>query len=166
MRNGITKEDLLLEEWKTASELHRHMNDMIWQRFRHFVTVNGVLLSALAVSWSGITPNSAPTQSTLSFASAVLSAFGLDFSIVWLFIQIRGDMYQRYRFAQARRAEEQLIVDNERVLTLYENPLDEQELISVSRFARFPTLSLTLGIILPLSVAWLIAMVYFLILWL
>jgi hypothetical protein len=101
----MNKEDLLLEQWKTASELHRHMDNLIWQHFQHFVTVNGVLLSALAVIWSGITSSTALKQGALAFASTVISTFGLNFSLVWCLIQRRQQLYHRYRCAQAKTTE-------------------------------------------------------------
>jgi hypothetical protein len=162
MRSRITKEDLLLEQWKMASELHRHMDNMIGQRFHHFVTVNGILLSALGVIWSRIAPGA--NQSTIVLASAAISGFGLVFSLAWCFIHKRGYKFHRYRKAQARRAEEQLIVDNGRVLSLYEKPLNKQKLIPVGIFERVPTYSIVLVLAILLTVMWLITMVYFLML--
>jgi len=48
----MDKEQLLLEKWKMASELHRHEDNVTWQKFNYFVTLNAALLTVLAVIWS------------------------------------------------------------------------------------------------------------------
>jgi hypothetical protein len=46
-------QDLLLEKWKMASQLHRHTdNEPWWQEFNYFVGLNSVLLSVLVFVWS------------------------------------------------------------------------------------------------------------------
>ena len=90
----MNNEDLLLEQWKTAAELHRHMDNLAWQQFHHFVTVNGILVSALALMWS-----STPLNRRLTFASIAMSVFGLAFSLTWCIIQRRSQLYHRYRIA-------------------------------------------------------------------
>ena len=168
----MNKKDLLLEQWKTASELHRHMDNLIWQHFHHFITVNGILLSALAVIWSRITSGAALNQCTLAFASTVVSFFGLNFSVIWYLIHRRQQAYHRYRCDQAKTTEKKLIVDNERVLDLYDKTLgqlneEDKERLYIGKLETlFPTLSLVLWLPLSLSIAWLIATVYFLALWL
>jgi hypothetical protein len=48
----VDREELLLNQLRIASELHRHMDDMVWQRFSYFVTLNGILVSVLVFAWS------------------------------------------------------------------------------------------------------------------
>jgi hypothetical protein len=154
----MDRESLLLEQWKAGSELHRHSDIVLWQQFNHFVTVHGILVSALALMWSSIDPND-----NLAFASVLMSAFGLAFSLTWYIIQKRSQLYHRYRVAQIRETEIELTIDDKRVLTLYEKGLNEQDLIPVRGFARLPTYSVVLFLPTLLSLAWLAAIIFFLI---
>lgn len=101
------KEQLLLEQLKIASELHRHMDHMIWQRFNYFIALNGLLLSALTVIWF-----SRADKTPLGFGlaiTAVIALFGGFVSFVWSKIQKRAQLYHRLRTTQARTAERALI---------------------------------------------------------
>jgi len=123
-----TREDLLLEEWKMASELHRHEDNLTWNRFSYFVTLTGVLLpifGALALQ------TDVAIALTARFASLLVAFFGATTSVAWTLMQIRSKLYHQYRVAQARSAEKRLLVNGERVLTIYEANIDQQALIRV-----------------------------------
>lgn len=124
----MDKEDLLLEQWKMTSELHRHEDNLIWQRFNYFIAINGILLSVLIIAWSDFRAD----ETILRIISAVLSFFGVVISILWVVILERGRLYQNYRIFQAKEAERALLIADERVLNLYEKSLNEQGLVNVS----------------------------------
>jgi hypothetical protein len=130
----MNKEDLLLEQWKMASELHRHEDNLTWQRFSYMVTINGVLASAVGIIWS---------TSTKLFnqrdAFILISLFGIITSLVFTFILRRAFMYQKYRITQAKQTEKKLLINDKQILNLYEFGLEEQKLIRVSHLAKFST---------------------------
>jgi len=128
------KEELLLEEWKLASELHRHEDSLTWQKFNYYITLNGILLSVLCVVWSDFAVN--PNNPNLRLVSAVICAFGALVSLVWFAMHKRGQLYQHYRIAQAKEIEKDLKIDGEQVLDLYAKGLNEQRLISIPRVFR------------------------------
>jgi hypothetical protein len=51
MSDKFTKEDLLLEQWKAAIELHKHEDILSWNKFSYFTTMNATLLGAIAYLW-------------------------------------------------------------------------------------------------------------------
>jgi len=121
------RDQLLLEQWKMASQFHLQMDNMAWQRASYFVAANGVLLGAFGV----IAADFASSYRYPLFLRLMLVAvpfLGALISWVWAVVQRRAQLYHSYRVAQAREAEETLTVDGERVLTLYEKSLNEQEL--------------------------------------
>ncbi|MFN2271252.1 MAG: hypothetical protein ACK2US_10475 [Anaerolineae bacterium] len=121
------REQLLLEQWKMASQLHQHMDNMAWRRASYFVAVNGVLLSFLGV----VVAEFSFSYRYPIFLGSVFVAipfFGALISWVWAVVQRRTQLYYGYRLAQAQQAEKALTVDGERVLTLLEKTLNEQEL--------------------------------------
>jgi Na+/melibiose symporter-like transporter len=131
----MEKNDLLLEEWKMASELHRHMDNMAWQSLNFFMATNGALLAILGA----VIISDKFTQDDLLplVIAAAISVVGMIISLLWAFIQIRQQLYQYYRVAQAKRVEENLKIAGDRVLTLYEKNLNEQDLIAVPKFRRY-----------------------------
>lgn len=140
-----------------AAELHRHEDDLTWRKFNHFLTLHGILLSALGVIWSGTTA----VRPNLRAASIAISLFGMFASSVWSLIQKRGQLYHTYRIFQARAAEQALKVDGVQVLNLFEKGLNEQELVNVSKIYKFPTQTLIFGLGLIVSAVWLGLLVYF-----
>jgi len=116
----MDKEDLLLEQWKMASELHRHEDRLTWQRFSYFVTLTGILISGLGLvlTQKGVDPT------TQEFAMFLISLFGAIVSLTFLLIFRRAYYYHIYRIKQAKAAEEKLLKDGERVLTVYITGLD------------------------------------------
>ena len=131
----MKKEDLLLEEWKIATELHRHTDNMAWQALNFFIATNGVLitiLGAIVISDKFSQNNPAPL-----IVAVAIPLIGTITSSLWGFIQIRQQLYQYYRGAQARQVEEALKIDGERILTLYEKNLNEQELVTIPKFRRY-----------------------------
>jgi hypothetical protein len=148
----MNKEDLLLEQWKMASELHRHEDEHSWQRFQYYVTLTGILVSALGVIWG--TTSISPTAREI--AIRIISIFGVVTSLVFALIFKRSFMYHLYRVAQAREAEEALKINNERVLTLYEKKLGEQKLIRVAIFGRISTNDLVFYLTLMMTLFWLV----------
>jgi hypothetical protein len=121
------REQLLLEQWKMASQLHQHMDNMAWRRASYFVAVNGVLLGVLGIVVAEFT-FSYRYPLFLGAAFVAIPFFGALISWVWAVVQKRVQLYHGYRLAQARQAEEALTMDGERVLTLLEKTLNEQEL--------------------------------------
>jgi len=148
----VNKEELLLEQWKMASELHRHMDDMAWQRFNYFIATNGLLLTALGA----IGKDAFDQASTLPLRvlTIAIPMIGFLVSIVWSSIQRRGQHYQYYRCAQVRQAEEALRIDGERILSLYQKNLNEQNLIAVPKWAKLRTHSLMFWLALLFAGVW------------
>ena len=91
----MNKEDLLLEQWKMASELHRHEDEHSWQRFQYYITLTGILVSALGVVWTTISISPVNTK----VAICIISAFGAVTSLVSALIFKRSFMYHLYRIA-------------------------------------------------------------------
>jgi hypothetical protein len=160
----VSKEHLLLEQWKMASELHRHMDNMAWQRFNYFVATNGLLVTALAAigkdAFGKDAFGKAPTDPVKVIAIAI-PVIGLVVSIVWSSIQCRGQYYQYYRSAQARQTEEALTIDGERILSLYQWDLDEQNLITVPKCAKPRTHDLMYRLALFFAGVWLSSIPFF-----
>jgi hypothetical protein len=154
----ITKEELLLEQWKMASELHRHEDNMTWNRFIYFLTINGILLSVFGTIVAAAVVNKV-------VLSIMISAFGAFISLAWFMMQIRGKFYHRYRNEQAKDVERRLLVNNERVLTLYETGLDEQILFEINplwkKLIFLSTNNLVLLLSLVAFVLWLFSSIYF-----
>jgi hypothetical protein len=119
------KEKLLLRQWEMASELHRHMDNMAWQRFNYFTAINGVLLAALGAIVSSDTFNANSCPCFLKVVTAAIPVTGAFVSCVWFLIQKRGQGYHHYRGNQARQTEADLKIGGERILTLYQKPLNE-----------------------------------------
>ena len=153
----MNKEDLLLEQWKMASELHRHEDKHSWQRFQYYVTLTGILVSALGVIW-GTTSISPGAREV---AIRIISIFGAVTSLVSALVFKRSFMYHLYRTAQAKEAEEALRINNERVLTLYEKDLGEQKLIGVSIFGRISTNDLVFYLTSFMTLFWLALLIFY-----
>lgn len=119
------REALLLRQWEMASQLHRHMDKMVWQRFNYFTAINGVLLAALGAIVSSDTFNKCPRPCLLNAVIAAIAVTGAFVSWMWFFIQMRGRGYHHYRGNQARQTEAALEICGERVLSLYQKPLNE-----------------------------------------
>lgn len=73
----MDRQELLLEQWKTASELHRHEDNLAWQKFNYFITLNGILVSAFGIVLSGSVTNQIDTK----IASIAISGFGAFVSL-------------------------------------------------------------------------------------
>jgi hypothetical protein len=167
----MDKADVLLEQWKVASELHRHMDKMAWQRFNYFIAINGLLLSTLGAIATSSAFNDKDPPLPLRVMTIAIPAFGTFVSLIWNLIQKRGQLYHHYMGIQARQIEEALRINGERVLNLYEKNLNEQELISVPKFKRYlksrrgkwRTHSLIGSVALFLTVAWLLLLAFFLV---
>ena len=121
------REQLLLEQWKMASQLHQHMDNMSWRRASYFVAVNGILLGILG-SIASVTAFMYGTPLLLRVMLVAVPFFGALISWVWAVVQRRAQLYRYYRMAQVKQAEKALMVSGERVLTLHEKNLNEQEL--------------------------------------
>ena len=121
-----TNEQLLLEQWKTASELHRHMDNVTWQRFNFFMATNGVLLAALAALAGSGKLSAHPCPPLLTVLAIAIPGIGALLSIVAFFVQKRGQFYHYYRCRQAKLTEEALAsLIGRRLLWLYERSLNE-----------------------------------------
>jgi len=161
---------LLLEQLKIASELHRHMDHMIWQRFNYFIALNGLLLSALTVIWFS-TADKTPLGFGLAI-TAVIALFGGFVSFVWSKIQKRAQLYHRLRTTQARTAERASIesilnqadtTEDQWMLEIYRyKGVEEHEdikSICCSRFGMTPTNDLVFTLSMILLALWVIIFV-------
>ena len=121
-KNEDLKAKLLLRQWEMASELHRHMDNMAWQRFNYFTAVNGVLLAGLGTIVTSGALDKSSHSCLVSMMAIVIPVIGAVASWVWFLIQRRGKQYHHLRACQARQTEkhEALKVDGEQVLTLYD----------------------------------------------
>lgn len=99
----MDRHEFLLEQWKLASELHRHMDDMIWRRFDYFVVLSTALLTGYGYVWS---------QQKCAFimfsGSVVVPLLGVALSVSWAAIHKRAQLYHSLRKLQAERAEKAL----------------------------------------------------------
>jgi len=154
----VKKEELLLEQWKMASELHRHMDNLAWQRFNYFMATNGLLVTALGAMGRDAFDETCPAP--VRVMTVAIAVIGLLISIVWGLIQRRGQHYQYYRGAQARQTEECLRIAGERVLTLYEKALNDQDLIAVPKCARLHTHDLVFRLALVFAGIWTLAIFF------
>jgi hypothetical protein len=154
----MDRQDLLLEKWKMASQLHRHTDNETWQKFNYFVGLNGVLLSVLVFVWSD---SPSALDQTKVIVSLLTSLFGAVVSLVWAITQKRGQHYQRYRIAQAKEAERALKIDGVQVLDVYEKDLNEQELVPVSIFGRLSTYVLVFYLAISTLAIWMLLLVRF-----
>lgn len=55
-----------------------------------------------------------------------ICGYGLVTSVVWFLIHKRGQMYHKFRAAQAANAERELRIDGDQVLNVYSATLKEQ----------------------------------------
>jgi len=156
----MDREHLLLEKWKLASALHQHTDNETWEKFRHFVGLNGVLLSVLVVVWSG-TPSG--FDKTKVLVSLLISFYGAIVSLVWAITQRRGQLYQRYRIAQAKQAERALQIDGAQVLDVYDKDLNEQQLIRMPTFGGLSTYALIFCLAILTVAIWALLIVWFLV---
>ena len=157
----MNRQALLLEQWKAASELHRQENELIWHRFNYFIAINVALTTSLAIVWF-TAPTSQPNPNA-HIGEAALSILGAVTSAIWAITQRRGQLYNRYRVAQARAAEEQLTIDNERVLTLYEKDIVQQGAVPVPWLAKWSTQTVVFWLAVVLALSWLTSFACFLI---
>ncbi|MBN1678963.1 MAG: hypothetical protein JW966_01640 [Anaerolineae bacterium] len=117
----MEKEDLLLEQWKMASELHRHEDNLIWQRFSYFVALTTFLVSGLSYILA-----KDPSKTGFLFVTLIFSVFGSIISFVFASVFKRAYLYHLHRIKQATEAEEQLQGDNKTILLVYQ-ALDQDE---------------------------------------
>jgi len=97
----MKKDQLLLEQWKIASELNRHEDNLTWNKFYYLVSINGILVTVLATLYS---------YSHIDiYVKLVISFMGILVSFILTYIIRRGKFYQSYRIAQAREIENALI---------------------------------------------------------
>ncbi|MBN1202304.1 MAG: hypothetical protein JXJ20_10650 [Anaerolineae bacterium] len=115
----MKRDDLLLEQWKMSSELHRHEDRLVWQRFNYFVALTGILISGLGLV---LTQNNVEAEER-KIALFFISLFGLLVSVIFLLMFKRAQYYHHYRITQAKEAEKALQVDGEQVLTVYTEKL-------------------------------------------
>jgi hypothetical protein len=175
----MEKEDLLLEQLKIASELHRHMDEMAWQGLSHLFMWNGILLSALGVVLAS-TPccirdasgNLKGMQLPCAIAACLVAILGATISIGWSFVQKRAQMYHRVRVAQAADAERALVelaahqseATESQPLRVYpdKSPLEvyreEVDEIPLKCFGKPPSHSVVFWIALAITVVWILVL--------
>jgi hypothetical protein len=109
----MDKNGFLFEQWKMASELHKHEDNLLWQRFSYFVTLTGILVSGLAIFFTADKSNIASDinidVSKYQYAfMAAASFFGAIVSLVFASIFKRAYLYHILRICQAEEAEKKL----------------------------------------------------------
>ena len=120
--SSMTREQLLLEQWRLASELHRHQDTLIWNQFNYFVTFNLALFPIMGIVWSFMKD----ALYAATFMSLLLTLLGGFICITWRQAHARQRAYHAYRNKQAAEAEAALLVSGKRILTLYEKTVDSQ----------------------------------------
>ena len=160
----MDKKNLLLEQWKKAAELHQHNDNLNWQQFNYFLVLNGLLVTALGMIWRDDGSATTPAHLSQNMLSVLISLLGCVISAVWGLIQKRGQLYQNYRIEQAKKAEEDLRLADEQVLSLYAKGLNEQKLVDVPRWVkRYSVQNLILALALFATIVWAaLALVFFL----
>lgn len=171
----MDKQDLLLEQWKAARELHQHIDDMAWRTLNYFVALNGLLISALIGLVVTLAASEIPSQVQASqlqtppvqvwsnlakpLVAVVMPLLGAVISFVWWAAQGRLQGYHQYRQRQARQIENTLEeIREERTLDLYRVGLDEQKLVRVRLYNKIPAHTLVVWLAFSLTLFWLIAM--------
>jgi hypothetical protein len=125
----MDEKDFLCEQWKMAAELHRHEDNLLWQRFSYFVTLTGILASGLAILLTADEGKSEIIKDYRYLFLAAVSFFGASISLAFTFIFRRAYLYHILRICQAEQAEirlEKLLDDK--------TPPSEKEEISSSQF--------------------------------
>lgn len=110
--------DLLIEQFKMAHELHKHEDNLVWQKFNYFIAVNGTLIGVLAATWKDL-------GHYPYFFPKLFSMFGVAISLGWLWVTARGLGYHAMRVKQARWAEDLLIGSTSHRLAIYRRDLEE-----------------------------------------
>lgn len=163
----MEKRDLLLEQWKMASELHRHMDDMVWRRFDYFVGLNTVLLGVYGYVWS-----QGRCAVVKFFGSIFVPLLGVVLSLSWAAIHKRAQLYHSLRKQQAETAERALAeeMDLEQPMVCQGSGLvygvkpedcgaELMEKIPHSAWGRIHTLDVVFGIALGTAIMWAISIV-------
>jgi hypothetical protein len=163
MTEDFTRQDFLLEQWKAASELHRHMDQMAWHSLSYFAALNGVLLSVFSVVWSSKSL-SIRGKEIFSLGIAVFAALA---SFMWSKIQKRFQLYHRLRSRQANTKEKALrnltsdqvdAAEDECILIYDGKPVQEHkdvmDDVPCSRWGRTPNHSLVFGLAIGLMIIW------------
>jgi hypothetical protein len=101
----MDKNDFLFEQWKMASELHKHEDNLLWQRFSYFVTLTGILASGLVIFLTADI-DIEPKHQYLFLI--IVSLFGAIISLAFAFIFKRAYLYHILRVCQAEEAEKRL----------------------------------------------------------
>ena len=157
-------EEFLLEKWRIASELHRHMDDIAWRTFSYFVAANGVFLSATVgiVTTSNKADALLPPKAVKPLAVA-MPVLGFLLSVAWCFIQGRQRSYHGYRADQAKQIEAALEADGEQTVHLYAERLDEQKLFKVDWSGKLQAHLTMVRVAVGFAVVWLLLFVFLLI---
>lgn len=105
MSTDLDRRSLLLEQWRAAAQLHRHMDRMAWQNLSYFAALNGALLSVFALILSSDSL-CALLRCLLGFTIAL---FAGSASLVWAKVHKRMQLYHRLRLQQATDKEKALV---------------------------------------------------------
>ena len=114
----MTDDKLLIEQWKLASELQKHEDNLSWGKFQYFTAFNSALLAALAFLQDNDLED--------SFLFIVIPVLGFALSVSWRFVHERGRAYHKSWIEIAKKSEEQLSENLENKLILYSLTLEKQ----------------------------------------
>ncbi len=151
----------LLEQWKMAHRLHKHEDDLTWQKFNYFVAANGILISVLGANWQALA-----IGGNLKPVGQLMSSFGFVVSVGWVVAQWRGLGYMILRIHQAREAEDAIASLNPGKppdLTLYHSGVDSRDWMKQWRWriGRIPTRYVIIGLGLFSIALWVYLGLYF-----
>lgn len=163
MTKDLTRSKLLLEQWKMASELHRHMDQMAWQSLSYFAALNGALLSAFLV----ILSNKSLSIRGKEFSGLCIAVFAAAASLVWSKVHKRMGLYHCLRSRQANAKEQALIgstsgqknaAEDQCVLIYDGDPVekhdDVMEAVPCSRWGKTSNYGLVFWLALGLMIVW------------
>ena len=172
----MSKDYLLFEQWKLASLLHRHEDDLSWRRIQYFLAINGTLLTVVALTINRISEikNTGGATDGLEFLLQVISVFGFFLCLIWVFAQGRAQAYHSSWIHKAKLSERLLVPqgETEPPLTLYTDSL--QDVFSkdniekyeikggLKPYAKIPIQNLVIGFAIILAAAWVVGFFAFL----
>ena len=156
-KNSFSKSELLLEQWKLASQLHRHEDDITWRRVQYFLALNGTLMTVVGVLWNNILSSN---EDELIFITIAISLFGVLTCALWAFAQERARMYHFTWIQKAKECERLLLAEGETepTLSLYSKQLEENNPDLPLR-ARLPVQKTVFAVAAILASLWFVSLI-------